>query len=59
MPKHAIVGPMAKEKRPDDKLPKDEADRARDELAKRLGKTPPKPHKDEPPHAAVKRRDRP
>ncbi|MGD9966456.1 MAG: hypothetical protein AB7T59_08055 [Hyphomonadaceae bacterium] len=39
---------MPKKKQPDEKLPPDEAERARDEAPRRMLKTPPKPHKDEP-----------
>lgn len=35
-------------KQPDEKLPKAEADKRRDEALGRMLRTPPKPHKDEP-----------
>lgn len=47
-------------KQPDEKLPKKEADKARDAALSNMLRTPPKKHKDEPPKAATKkRRDHP
>ena len=39
---------MAKKKKPDDTLPKQQADKARDAALSNMLRTPPKPHKDEP-----------
>jgi hypothetical protein len=46
-------------KLPDEKLPKKQADKARDAALANMLRTPPKKHKDEPPRATAKRRDRP
>lgn len=47
---------MAKKKKPDDKLPKQQADKARDAALKQMLKTAPRRHKDEPRRSAVTRR---
>jgi hypothetical protein len=45
------------EKRPDEKLPAEEAERASDEALRRMLKTPPKPLKDEFPKTRTKHSD--
>jgi hypothetical protein len=47
---------MPKQKKPDDKLPKDQADKARDAALKTMLRTPPKLHKDEPRRSVVTRK---
>jgi hypothetical protein len=43
-------------KRPDDKLPKKQADKARDAALANMLRTPPKKHKDEPKRAVITKR---
>jgi hypothetical protein len=46
---------MPKPNKPDDKLPTDEAERARDAALRNMLKTPPKLHKNEPRRAVTRK----